>query len=178
MVRYLTILFKCWRGSKWLKYWYIACSLCTVCAVRLRMWWANNRFGVLSLTGVGKAWELLRIGSLLEVEVHLTIFSDCPPTTMMVVDGLVYVLSQWVFPAFMLFIISTLVLAAFGKSLGIRRIYVRVLLQIFQVFIPQSILSHDFNFLTSMPGMFQQLISTRESQSFLLGRKIQTQKVG
>jgi len=51
---------------------------------------------------------------------------------MMVVDGLAYVLGQWVFPAFMLFIISTLVLAAFGKSLGIRRIYVRVLLQIFQ----------------------------------------------
>ena len=51
----------------------------------------------------------------------------------MVVEGLAYVFVQWVFPAFMLFIISTLVLAAFGKSLGIRRIYVRVLLQIFQV---------------------------------------------
>jgi len=50
----------------------------------------------------------------------------------MVVEGLAYVFVQWVFPAFMLFIISTLVLAAFGKSLGIRRIYVRVLLQIFQ----------------------------------------------
>jgi len=50
----------------------------------------------------------------------------------MMVVGLAYVLGQWVFPAFMLFIISTLVLAAFGKSLGIRRIYVRVLLQIFQ----------------------------------------------
>jgi len=50
----------------------------------------------------------------------------------MVVDGLAYMLYQWILPALLLFIVSTLVLASFGKSLGVRRIYVKVLLKIFQ----------------------------------------------
>eukprot|EP00092_Neocalanus_flemingeri_P018718 GFUD01020273.1.p1 GENE.GFUD01020273.1~~GFUD01020273.1.p1 ORF type:complete len:567 (-),score=108.27 GFUD01020273.1:358-2058(-) len=50
----------------------------------------------------------------------------------MIVEGLAYLVYQWIFPAFLLFIISTLVLAAFGRSLGIRRIYVKALLKIFQ----------------------------------------------
>jgi len=53
-------------------------------------------------------------------------------TTTMVVDGLAYVLYQWVLPTLLLFILSTLVLASFGKSLGVRRVYVKVLLKIFQ----------------------------------------------
>lgn len=50
----------------------------------------------------------------------------------MVVDGLAYVLVQWVLPTLLLFVISTLILASFGKSLGVRRVYVKVLLKIFQ----------------------------------------------
>jgi len=45
---------------------------------------------------------------------------------------LAYLIFQWILPAFLLFIIITFVLATFGLSLGIRRIYVRVLLRIFQ----------------------------------------------
>jgi len=58
--------------------------------------------------------------------------TDPTTTTTMVVDGLAYVLYQWVLPTLLLFIISTLVLASFGKSLGVRRVYVKVLLKIFQ----------------------------------------------
>ena len=71
-----------------------------------------------------------------QVQRILSIFlfqTDPTTTTTMVVDGLAYVLYQWVLPTLLLFIISTLVLASFGKSLGVRRVYVRVLLKIFQV---------------------------------------------
>jgi len=54
------------------------------------------------------------------------------PSFIMLVEGLANVILKWIFPPFLLLIIATLVLAAFGRSLGIRRIYVRALLNIFQ----------------------------------------------
>ena len=71
-----------------------------------------------------------------KINQHFTL-SDLhfPTNTTMVVDGLAYVLVQWVLPTLLLFVISTLILASFGKSLGVRRVYVKVLLKIFQVVI-------------------------------------------
>ena len=46
---------------------------------------------------------------------------------------LVWVLLSWLLSALAVFTLSTLVLATFGWSLGVRRLYVRVLLRIFRV---------------------------------------------
>ena len=46
---------------------------------------------------------------------------------------LVWVLLSYVLSALAVFTLSTLVLATFGWSLGVRRLYVRVLLRIFRV---------------------------------------------
>lgn len=43
-----------------------------------------------------------------------------------------YILFKIFLPSILIFIISTLILAAFGKSLGVRRVYVQVLLMIFE----------------------------------------------
>jgi len=50
----------------------------------------------------------------------------------MLVEGLAYLFRHWILPSLLLFILTTFVLAAFGRSLGVRRLYVRVLLKIFQ----------------------------------------------
>ena len=46
---------------------------------------------------------------------------------------MVWVLLSYVLSALAVFTLSTLVLATFGWSLGVRRLYVRVLLRIFRV---------------------------------------------
>ena len=46
---------------------------------------------------------------------------------------MVWVLLSWLLSALAVFTLSTLVLATFGWSLGVRRLYVRVLLRIFRV---------------------------------------------
>ena len=51
----------------------------------------------------------------------------------MMMEWVEQVLLQWLLPALLLFISATLFLASFGISLGVRRLYVRVLLRIFQV---------------------------------------------
>ena len=52
---------------------------------------------------------------------------------------MVWVVLSWLLSALAVFTLSTLVLATFGWSLGVRRLYVRVLLRIFRVGKSQSL---------------------------------------
>ena len=54
-----------------------------------------------------------------------------------------------ILPPFFFVIIATLVLASFGKSLGIRNLYVKVLLRIFEVHITYNIQYLLYNIYTS-----------------------------
>lgn len=51
----------------------------------------------------------------------------------MIMEWVEQLLLQWLLPALLLLLSATLFLASFGISLGVRRLYVRVLLRIFQV---------------------------------------------
>merc|ERR1719323_1306577 len=50
----------------------------------------------------------------------------------MILSGISFLIANFVLPPFFFVIISTLVLASFGKSLGIRNLYVKLLLYIFE----------------------------------------------
>ena len=53
------------------------------------------------------------------------------------------VIFSYVVSALFIFILSTVVLATFGWSLGVRRLYVRVLLKIFKVSSQKNQLNED-----------------------------------
>merc|ERR1712123_168323 len=55
-----------------------------------------------------------------------------PCLVTMILTGLLFLFFNVLLPPFMFIVIVTLVLASFGKSLGIRRIYVDLLLQVFE----------------------------------------------
>ena len=53
------------------------------------------------------------------------------------------VIFSYVVSALFIFLLSTVVLATFGWSLGVRRLYVRVLLKIFKVLSQKNQLNED-----------------------------------